>query len=411
MKTPWKKLYILSFAGAISWMGSSLTTFAVILRDKDTVGAGGISGYLLVFAIPTILMAPVSGLIADRFSSRTVLMPCLTIMGLSSFSLSMGLPLWWTPIALFITACVGALVGPAWQAAEVSVTAPEDRARVEGLMQSTSVAGSMFAPALGGILISTTGYFWPFIIDGISFWLLGVVWLFVNINRKPVVHEEGEKNSAMAGLQFVMADQLIRSMVILVAVIVIALGSVNVGEVFLAQDELGANEFIYGIISMLFAGGSIVGSLGTAALKLPLKFHARAVVISLVVLTATVLSMSLAWHWWVLMVLSVIAGLGNSVLNAYAVGIIMTKAPQDKLGRILAAIGAVIQTGSVAGIVIAGQAISLFGVRNVLMVGALISAVVVFVLAPAVLRAGREHRIEEPKESAEPIAQDTEPQR
>ena len=114
MKTPWKKLYILSFAGAISWMGSSLTTFAVILRDKDTVGAGGISGYLLVFAIPTILMAPVSGLIADRFSSRTVLMPCLTIMGLSSFSLSMGLPLWWTPIALFITACVGALVGPAW---------------------------------------------------------------------------------------------------------------------------------------------------------------------------------------------------------------------------------------------------------------------------------------------------------
>jgi len=209
----------------------------------------------------------------------------------------------------------------------------------------------------------------------------------------------------------VMADQLIRSMVILVAVIVIALGSVNVGEVFLAQDELGANEFIYGIISMLFAGGSIVGSLGTAALKLPLKFHARAVVISLVVLTATVLSMSLAWHWWVLMVLSVIAGLGNSVLNAYAVGIIMTKAPQDKLGRILAAIGAVIQTGSVAGIVIAGQAINLFGVRNVLMVGALISAVVVFVLAPAVLRAGREHRIEEPKESAEPIAQDTEPQR
>ena len=105
-------------------MGSALTTFAVILRDKDTVGAGGVSGYLLAFSIPTILMAPVSGLIADKFSSRIVVVPALIVMGASSMTLAIGLPLWWTPIALFITACVGALVGPAWQAAEVSVTAP-----------------------------------------------------------------------------------------------------------------------------------------------------------------------------------------------------------------------------------------------------------------------------------------------
>ena len=392
-------------------MGSALTTFAVILRDKDTVGASGVSGYLLVFSIPTILMAPVSGIIADRFSSRTVVVPALAIMGLSSLTLALDLPLWWTPIALFITACVGALVGPAWQAAEVSVTAPEDRARVSGLMQSTAVAGTLVAPGLGGILISTTGYFWPFVIDAVSFWILAATWLFVNINRKPVKHEEGEKVSALAGLKFVAEDQLIRSMVILIAVLIIALGAINVGEVFLVQDELHANEFIYGIVGMVFAAGSIIGSLTTAAIKLDLKYHARAVIIAIVVLVATVFSMSLAWHWWVAMVLSFIAGLGNSVLNAYAIGIIMTKAPQEKLGRIQAAIGAVIQSGSVAGIVIAGQAISMFTVRPVLMVGAIISAVIVVVLAPAVLRAGREHRIESPKESAEPIAQDTEPQR
>jgi MFS family permease len=332
-------------------------------------------------------------LIADKFSSRTVVVPALILMGASSMTLAIGLPLWWTPIALFITACVGALVGPAWQAAEVSVTAPEDRARVEGLMQSTAVAGTMFAPALGGILVATTGYFWPFVIDAVSFWILAITWLIVNINRKPVPHKEGEKMSATAGLKFIASEKLIRSMVILIAVLIIALGSINVGEVFLVQDELHANAFIYGIVGMLFAAGSIIGSLATAAIKLPLQFHARAVIIAIVALVATVFAMSLAWHWWVTMVLSLIAGLGNSVLNAYAIGIIMTRAPQDKLGRIQAAIGAVIQTGSVAGIVIAGQTIAWFGVRPVLFVGAILSGIIVAVLAPAVLRAGREHQI------------------
>ncbi|MEY4449689.1 MAG: hypothetical protein RLZZ304_64, partial [Actinomycetota bacterium] len=47
MKTNWRKLHILGVAGAISWAGSSLTTFAVILRDKDEIGPIGVSLVLL----------------------------------------------------------------------------------------------------------------------------------------------------------------------------------------------------------------------------------------------------------------------------------------------------------------------------------------------------------------------------
>ena len=394
MKTPWGKLYVLSVAGALSWLGSSLTTFAVILRDKDTVGAAGISGYLLAFGLPTIFMAPVSGLIADKFSSRAVIGPALAVMGLGSASLAIGWPLWWTPFALLITAMAGTIVGPAFQAAQVSVTAKEDIARVSGLMQSMASAGTLFAPALGGILVSAYGYFWPFVIDAISFWLLGVVFFAIDINRKPVKHEGGEKISATAGLKFVFNDRLIRAIVVLMGVLVIALGTVNVGEVFLAQNELGASTFIYGIISALFAGGSIVGSLATAALKLDSRRHALAIVLGIALLIATVFFMSIAWHWGVLMVLSFIAGLGNAILNAYGIGIVMARSPEEALGRVNAAIGAVIQAGSVMGIVAGGIAIGLFGVRAVLMVASILSALILLVFGPEVIRAGREHRVE-----------------
>ena len=393
MQTPWKKIYVLAIAGALSWMGSGLTTFAVILRDKDHVGPGGVATYLLAFSVPTILMAPITGLIVDKFSSRQVILTTAAIMGASSLSLALGLPNWWTPIALLITACAGAVMGPAFQAMQVTVTAPDDIPRVTGLLQSFSSAGMLVAPALGGILVSTTGYFWPFVIDAFSFWFLGFVFFMLGLNRKPVVHEDGEKIRALDGIKFVFTDNLLRSIVILLAVLVLALGSINVGEVFLVQDELGANAFIYGIAGALFATGSIVGALGTAALKLPANRHAAAMLAAIAVLIVTVFVFSIAWHWWVALVLSFIAGLGNSVLNAYAIGIVMTRAPKETLGRVNAALGAVIQSGSVSSIVISGAAIAIFGVREVFMVASILGVIVFAVFAPAVWRAGREHSV------------------
>ena len=389
--TPWRKLYILSFAGALSWLGSALTTFAVILRDKDHVGAGGVSLYLVAFGLPSIFMAPVSGWVADRFSSRQVVLPALAVMGFSSFSLSQGLPIWWTPFALLITACAGTLVGPSMQAAQVAITNPDDLPRVTGLMQSMASAGTLFAPALGGILVSTTGYFWPFVIDAISFWLLAVVFFVINVNRKSVQHQAGQKVNAMDGLKLVFADRLIRALVILVGVLIIALGSFNVGEVFLVKDQLHASTFIYGIVSALFAAGSIIGALLTAAIKLPASRHATAAIFGLSGIIVSMFGLSLAPHWWVAMVFSFTAGISNSLLNAYAISIIMTRSPVETLGRVNAAIGAVIASGSVLGIVVAGVAIAQFGVRPALFVGAVLSAIILAIFGPEVVRAGRGH--------------------
>jgi MFS family permease len=355
--------------------------------------------YLLAFGVPIIFMSPISGLIADRFSSRQVILPALAIMGLSSASLATSLPLWWTPIALFITATAGAVVGPAMQAVEVTITAPGDLPRVTGLMQSMASLGTLFAPALGGILVSTTGYFWPFVIDALSFWLLAVVFFAINVNRPSVKHETGEKLSAMAGIKFVFSDRLIRALVVLVGVLIIALGGFNVGEVFLVKDELHADNYIYGIVAALFAAGSILGSLLTAAIKLPTKHHALASIVGIVIIILTMAGLSIAPHWWVAMVLSFITGVGNSILNAYAISIIMTRSPAHALGRVNAAIGAIISSGSIIGIVISGIAIANFGVRPVLFVGAVLSAIVMVIFAPEVLRAGR--AVSKPEELVE----------
>ncbi len=410
-KTQWAKLYALSIFGGLSWLGSALTTFTVILRDKDAIGAQGVSLLLLAMAVPTIVLSPIAGYLADRYSTRTVVIPLLIVMGFSSGSLALpDMPTWYAPIALAITAACGTPVGPAFQAALATIAKPEDLPRVQGLMQTSSSLGTLAAPGLGGILTETTGYFWPFIIDMASFWLMAIGFALIGINRKGQKPQPGEKLSALEGIRFSMGDPLIRAIIILLAVLILALGAINVGEVFLVIDELGASKFIYGIVAMLFAAGSIAGALLTAAIKLDSKYHARMLVIAIGTLTLTVIAFSFATHWWQAMVGSFIAGLGNAALNAYAVGIVIARAPEAARGRVMAAFGAIITTGSVVSTAASGGLIAEFGVRTVLFVGGLVAAVIFVVLSPAVIREGRGHQLAQSTESDQPTAPQKEPQ-
>ncbi len=390
MKTNWRKLHLLGVAGAISWAGSSMTTFAVVLRDKDSVGPMGVAAILLAMMIPNIVFAPLGGLLADKFSTRTLQPPLLLVMGLASASLALGLPQWWTYVALALTASCGVAVGASFNAALPTIASKDDLPRASGLMQTYASFGTLFAPALGGILVSTTGYVWPFYIDGISFLVLGAALVALGINRPGVVHEEGEKLKAMDGLREIWSDRLIRSIMFLVTVLVLTLGVINVGEVFLVTDVLGASPFIYGLVGTAFAVGSILGGVGASALKVNDNKHGNIVVLSTAVLVVAIAGLAISWHWWVAMAMSFVAGIGNSMLNAYGIGIMMRRGRDETRGRVMAAFGAVVTTASVASSGAGGILIGAYGVRTVLVVGAILSIVATIFFSPAVLRASKD---------------------
>jgi len=74
-------------------------------------------------------------------------------------------------VAFFITATFGTMVGAASSATVGYLSKPEDMTRVTGIQQTYVSMGSLAGPAAGGILVGTTGYFWPFVIDSVSFFV------------------------------------------------------------------------------------------------------------------------------------------------------------------------------------------------------------------------------------------------
>ena len=366
-------------------MGSNMTTFAVVLREKDTAGALGVSLAFAAMMIPNIIWAPVAGLLADKYSTRNLVPPMLLLMSLSTVSIAFT-PFWWAPIALFITSSAGVVVGAGYQSMLPAVSAPQDLARVNGVGQTYVSVGMLAGPALAGLLVGATGFFWPFIIDFFSFIVLAAAFRFVGLTRTPVVHVDGPKLKAMDGVRELFKDPFLRAIVVMITAIVAALGIVNVGEVFLITDELNASAFIYGIVGSLFAAGSLIGAFVVSKLKLTKRQEGYAAVFSPALLVLSVMGLSLAPDWGWAMVTTFIAGLGNAAINSYGVALIMERSKEEARGRIMAAFGAMVTSGGISSLALGGILISAFGVREVLFGGALLSGLVLVALGPGVLR-------------------------
>lgn len=387
--TPWLKIQLLSAAGGLSFMGSSLTTFAVILRDKDAVGPTGVSIILLSMLVPNLLMAPFSGQIADRFPSRRVVPLALLAMAISTLSIALIPATWWAPFALFTTATFGSMVGASSSATVGYVSRPEDMARVTGIQQTYVSMGSLAGPAAGGILVGTTGYFWPFIIDSVSFLILALVFLSTGLNRPSVQHVEGEKPRALDGFRFLFSQPVLRAIMIILMVVILALGVISVGEVFLIVDELGANEITYGLIGALFAGGSLVSALMLQAIKIKTEHQSIGLLISLTLTVTSFAVLSQVQEIWLAAVIYFLAGFGNAGVNIFAIGQVQRLAKEEVRGRIMAAVQGSVTAGNLASLGFGGILIGIFGVREVFFAGGILALTALVLFGPQLLRAGK----------------------
>lgn len=370
-------------------MGSSLTTFAVILRDKDAVGPAGVSIILLSMLVPNLLMAPFSGQIADRFPSRRVVPLALLAMSISTISIALIPETWWAPFALFTTATFGSMVGAASSATVGYVSRPEDMARVTGIQQTYVSMGSLAGPAAGGILVGTTGYFWPFVIDSVSFLILALVFLSTGLNRPSVEHLEGEKPRALDGFRFLFSQPVLRAIMIILMVVILALGVINVGEVFLIVDELGADEITYGLIGALFAGGSLVSALMLQAIKIKAQYHGIGLLVSLSLTVSSFAVLSQVREIWVAALIYFLAGFGNAGVNIFAIGQVQRLAKEEVRGRIMAAVQGSVTAGNLASLGFGGILIGIFGVREVFLAGGILALTALVVFGPQLLKSAR----------------------
>jgi MFS family permease len=384
-KTMWSKIQAMAIARAFSLLGSELTLFTLVFREKEQ-GPAAVAALFIAGTLPMIIFAPWAGTIADRFSTKQVIPIFSVIGGAAVFCQTQHLATWLILTLLFISNTSASVVAPTWGKLTPTLATKEDISRAMGTIQTYFSMAMLLGPFVAGFLVSQTGFIATFVIDGIFTTLIACMPLILNVNHEPEAKEEGEKVKVTEGFIFILKNKFLRALVIMVFGVVLCMSVINVGDVFLLTEIMKADALIYGLVGGFFAVGTLVSSLIIGARKAAPRVELLLLGIGTAVLSLSGLAVGLAPNYWFVMVVWFIAGSANATINTYGVGMMIKAIPHEVQGRAFAAFNAIISIASIGSMSVAGLLIGVFGVREVFITAGILAAISYVVLYPTVHR-------------------------
>lgn len=158
--TNWKGRFFAIWGGQkLSWIGSSLSTFALIWWLTERTGSATVLAMgTLLSMLPTILFGPFIGALVDRWNRRWVMLVADSAIALVSLWLaylfwSDALQIWHAYVVMFARGVGSAFHDPAIHAATAIFVPREHLPRVQGLNSALMGAVSVVSPPLGALLI------------------------------------------------------------------------------------------------------------------------------------------------------------------------------------------------------------------------------------------------------------------
>ncbi len=156
---------------SLSVIGSALTFFAMNiwlmqalypLPEQKPQLAWAISATSLAYALPTVVLAPLTGAWADRYDRRRIMLSMNLLSGLLSLLLlllivSGMLHLWSLIVIIALFAALGSFHGAAFDTAYAMLVPERQLPRANGMMQTMWSLSSVLSPGIAAALIMLPG--------------------------------------------------------------------------------------------------------------------------------------------------------------------------------------------------------------------------------------------------------------
>ena len=315
---------------AISWLVYRLTGSKLLLGIVSFAGQ-----------IPTLLLAPLAGVVVDRHNRRriliwtqagslaqSVLLAVLTLLDLITVPQLVVLQL--------VQGVINAFDTPARQALVVEMVT--DRSDVPNAiaLNSSMVNGSrVIGPAVGGVIIAAVGEGWCFAIDAVSY--VGVLISLAMMRLEPRPHPPGMPllHDLRSGFRYVRDSVPIRSGLILLAVVSTAGVPYTVLMPAVVAETLGGGPDLLGWLMGASGAGALAGALYLANRHTVVGLG-RVILIGALTFGASLIAFSSARTVWLAAPLLALAGAGFIVQAASTNTIIQTIVDEPFRGRVMA---------------------------------------------------------------------------
>jgi MFS family permease len=267
-------LTVIAAACLASQATSGVALLALALRLSHSGSGWAVAGLWLAGTAPTVVLAPVTGLVLDRVETVRL----LRYLALGSALVDVGLAAVPGVAPVLVLAAqlgvAGAAIAPGMLAIAGTLggeAGPGDTRSLTRL-QAAQWAGSTVGPAVGAGLVVGWGTRFPLLLDAVTLTLLAVGLGTVRARRHPAVSQPDEpwSRSLGAGLALLIRNRLLRQLMPPVLAVVAFVNVAVVVEVFLATRVFRAGPWGYGGLVAVWGAGLVLGTLTVPRLS---RFH------------------------------------------------------------------------------------------------------------------------------------------
>jgi len=378
-------------AHAQSAIGSGAAYVGLLLLAFDRLPSPwALTLVLLADFLPAMLLGPVFGAAADRWSRRK----CAVASDVARAVAFVGIALvdsFAATVALALLAGAGSgLFVPAVLAGLPSLVRRTSLPAATSLYGALDDFGHTLGPALAAALLLVLSPDVLMLANGATFAVSALVLTRVPFGDRPssVTHEVGRRSSLIAearsGLSATARMSGARALLLASAAVILFAGMFNVGELLLAEGELGAGDAGFSALVAVFGagviGGSLTGGRGGAPAALKRRFLA-----GLLAVAAGFVAAGLAPTYVVALGAFLLAGIGNGLVLVHERLILQRTVPDRLMGRVFGVRDALGSWSFAAAFVGAGAILTLVGTRPLFLIAGA-GVLLVWAAATLVLR-------------------------
>jgi DHA3 family macrolide efflux protein-like MFS transporter len=383
----------------VIWLGqafSIITSYSagyasIWYFTETTNSAFMLSVATIVSILPTGLLSPLGGLLADRFNRRTIMLVSDAIVGLASLVLGIIIYSGYISLALllvmvFIRAVAQAFHTPALTAAMPLMVPQRHLVRINSLSQMLWGFAGIGAPVLGIFLYNAIGFYSVMFLDVLGAALACGGLLLVRI---PTVHDENMENqrflhNLLDGWRVIYHNRglfLFMLMSTLAMLLFMPIGAMfplmtyqHFGPQF--NNDPVTLGYMASLVEAVWGICMLVGSLALMAWGGG-KRHVRLVLITGVIISLTIAGCGLLrpGQFVGFAVLTGIMAIVVAFYNGPMITVIQNNSPEEKMGRVMGLFGSLMSLTSPVGLVIAGLIAEQTGVALWFLISGVIMAV------------------------------------
>lgn len=363
------------FTGALisnvgAWMQSTALSWTVltVLTANDATAVG--INMALQFG-PQLLLVPVSGLIADKYDRRKVLLVTQSAMGLLALILGVVVTagvveLWHVQLFALAFGIVQAFDMPARQAFVSELVGQDDIGNAVALNSASFHGARLVGPAVAGVLIALVAPGPVFLINALTFIAMLVALMRIRTSElQPSPRGAKGFGDIVQGFRYVRK----RGDLLIVFAMAFILGTFGLNfPIYIStmtSVEYQAEADTFGVLSSAMAIGSVTGALLAARSARP-RWTFIIGGIGLFVLACAFAAV--APHIIVFGVALVVAGFTAQLFMTNANAMVQLTSAPEMRGRVMALYGAVFMGGTPIGAPIVGWVADAWGPRAGIMV-------------------------------------------